>query len=176
MEPVEGPGALTHQVVAAVRQQPQDDRVVLEADLAKARGPNGGHGDRDGVVGVALAAVAGRQQPHPGGQLGGHVNDRFTLADQLLGEPAAKAAGAFHRPAPLGPALGPATQRTPARPGAGKSLLVNRFAALIQHGSGAAGLVGIDPDDHTHPATSLVDPILRQGGQPDLEQCSPLTY
>ena len=45
---------------------------------------------------------------------------------------------------------------------------------LVEHGSGAAGLVGIDPDDHTHPATSLVDPILSQGGQPDLEQCSPL--
>jgi hypothetical protein len=53
----------------------------------------GGQGDRDGVVGVALAAVAGRQQPHPGGQLGGRVEDWFTLADQLLGEGAAKAAG-----------------------------------------------------------------------------------
>ena len=67
MEPVEGPGALTHQVIAAVRQQPQDAGVVLDADLAKPPGPKGGHGDRDGVVGVALAAVAGRQQPHPGG-------------------------------------------------------------------------------------------------------------
>jgi hypothetical protein len=108
MEPVEGPGALTDQVVAAVRQQPQHGRVVVEADLAKAPGPKGGHGDRDGVVGVALAAVAGRQQPHPGGQLGGHVKDWFTLADQLLCEPAAKAAGALNGPAPLGPALGPA--------------------------------------------------------------------
>ena len=82
--------------------------MVLDADLAKPPGAKGGHGDRDGVVGVALAAVAGRQQPHPGGQLGGHVNDRFTLADQLLSQPAAKAAGALHRPAPLGPAHGPA--------------------------------------------------------------------
>jgi hypothetical protein len=108
MEPVEGPGALTHQVIAAVREQPQDIGVVLDADLAEAAGAMGGHGDRDGVVGVALAAVAGRQQPHPGGQLGGHVEDRFAVADQLLREPAAKAAGALHGPAPLGPALGPA--------------------------------------------------------------------
>jgi hypothetical protein len=83
--------------------------VVLEANLAKPFGPKGGHGDRHGVVGVALAAVAGRQQPHPGGQLGGHVEDRFPLADQLLGEPAAQAAGTLNGPAPLGPALGPAT-------------------------------------------------------------------
>jgi hypothetical protein len=111
MEPVEGPGALTDQVVAAVRQQPQDGRVVLEADLAKARGPKGGHRHRDRVVGIALAAVAGRQQPHPGGQLGRHVHHQLAVADQLLREPAAKAAGALHRPAALGPALGPATQR-----------------------------------------------------------------
>jgi hypothetical protein len=61
MEPIQGPGALTHQVIAAVRQQPQDAGVVLEADLAKPPGPVGGQGDRERVVGVALAAVAGRQ-------------------------------------------------------------------------------------------------------------------
>ena len=153
MEPIQGPGALTDQVVAAVREQPQHGRVVLEADLAELSGPMGGHRHRDGVVGVALAAVAGRQKPHPGGQLGRHVNDRFTVADQLLREGAAQAAGALHGPAPLGPAFGPAAQRPRTSPGGGEPLLGDQFAALVEHGSGAAGLVGIDPDGHGHAST-----------------------
>jgi hypothetical protein len=36
--------------------------------------------------------------------------------------------------------------------------LVDQLAALIEHGSGVAGLVGIDPDDYAHPATSPVNP------------------
>jgi hypothetical protein len=40
MQPAQGPGALGDQVVAAVRQQPEDHRVVLEGDRHRA---NAGH-------------------------------------------------------------------------------------------------------------------------------------
>jgi hypothetical protein len=37
--------------------------------------------------GIALAAVADRQHPHPGGGQGGrHVQDLFAVADQPLGQ------------------------------------------------------------------------------------------
>jgi hypothetical protein len=41
--------------------------------------------------------MADRQHPHPGGQLGRHVQDLFAVADQPLGQRPADAVGAFDR-------------------------------------------------------------------------------
>jgi hypothetical protein len=49
MQPAQGPGALGDQVVAAVRQQPEDHRVVLEGDRAQLPVVEGGRRDRAGV-------------------------------------------------------------------------------------------------------------------------------
>jgi hypothetical protein len=86
------------------------------------------------------------------GQLAKHVHYVLAVCGQLLGEHAAQAAGALHRPAPRGPALGPAAQRTQANPGGGEALLVNQVAALIQYGRSVAGLVG---------STAMITPIPR---------------
>jgi hypothetical protein len=107
MEPVDGLGAGGDQVLTPLGQQVQDHRLVLHADLAQPDSVAGGDGHRDRVVGVALAAVADRQHPHPGGQGGRHVQDLFAVADQPLGQRPADAVGALHRPTPVRPSCSP---------------------------------------------------------------------
>jgi hypothetical protein len=79
-------------------QQVQHHRLVLDADGPQPGGATGGDRDRDGVVGVGLAAVAGGQHPHPGSQLGRHVQHLLAVGDQPLGERPADAVRALDRP------------------------------------------------------------------------------
>jgi hypothetical protein len=58
MQPVDGLSAGGHQVLAALGQQVQHRCLVLNADLPQGGDTASGDGDRDRVVGVALAAVA----------------------------------------------------------------------------------------------------------------------
>jgi aminoglycoside phosphotransferase (APT) family kinase protein len=60
VQPVDGLGAHAHQILAAVGQQVQHHRLVLDADLAQLWSAAGGDRHRDRVVRVALAAMAGR--------------------------------------------------------------------------------------------------------------------
>jgi hypothetical protein len=96
-------GAFGHQVIAAVAEQAEDHRLVLEGDRAQPPVMDSGGGDRGGVGQVGLAGVASPQQPGPGGQLGGHVQDLLAGGDQQLRDAAAQAGSALHRPAPLRP-------------------------------------------------------------------------
>jgi hypothetical protein len=57
VEPVDGLGAGSDQVLAPLGQQMQHHRLVLDADMSQGRDTAGGDRHRDGVVGVALAAV-----------------------------------------------------------------------------------------------------------------------
>jgi hypothetical protein len=100
--------------------------------------------------GVALAAVADRQHPHPGGQLGRHVQDRFAVADQPLGVGSADAVGALDCPAALRPAPGPLAQGLVAVEGGRDVLLAEELAVLVEGGGGVGGLVGVDADHHRH--------------------------
>jgi hypothetical protein len=81
VQPVDGLGARGDQVLAALGQQVQHHRLVLHANLPQSDSVAGGDCHRDGIVGVALAAVADRQHPHPGSQLGRHVQDLLAVAD-----------------------------------------------------------------------------------------------
>src|SRR5258708_1842011 len=54
-------------------------------------------------AGVVLVRRAGRQQPHPGGQLGLHVEHELTRGHQLLGQEVADPAGALDPPGPPPP-------------------------------------------------------------------------
>jgi hypothetical protein len=58
MQPVDGLSAGGDQVLAALGQQVQHRCLVLNADLPQGGDTASGDGDRDRVVGVALAAVA----------------------------------------------------------------------------------------------------------------------
>jgi hypothetical protein len=56
---------------------------------------------------VGLAALTGVEHPHPRGQLRGHVEDRFAVGDQALGEVPADSAAALDCPDAVGePAAG----------------------------------------------------------------------
>ena len=65
--------------------------------------------------------------PDPGGELGGHVQDRLAVGDQPLGQGPARAVAAFHRPPAMLPPAGEARQAPiahitvgePGRPGQG---------------------------------------------------------
>jgi len=81
VQPVDGLGARGDQVLAALGQQVQHHRLVLDADLSQSSDALGGDRDRDRVVRVALAAVADRQHSDPGGQLGRHVHHLLAVGD-----------------------------------------------------------------------------------------------
>jgi hypothetical protein len=155
VEPVDGLGAHGDQVLAAVGQQVQHDRVVLDADLPQPRRTLGGDRDRDRIVGVGLAAVAGRQHPDPGGELGRHVHHPLAVSDQLLGHGSADPVGTLDRPAPLRPAPSPLEQALIAGTCGGEALLVQQLAVVVEGGGGMGGLVRVDPDRHWHPGTFL---------------------
>jgi hypothetical protein len=75
----------------------QHHRVALDADLAKLGRALSGDRDRDRIIGVGLTAVANRQHPHPGGQLGRHVHHLFLAGDQLLSQCPSDPMCALHR-------------------------------------------------------------------------------
>ncbi len=54
--------------------------------------------------------MSGVEQPGPRGQLGGHVYDGLIGGGQALRDAAAQAGGAFDRPLPARPLLGPGPQ------------------------------------------------------------------
>jgi hypothetical protein len=76
VEPVDGLGASADKVVAVLGQCPQRGDLLVDGDgMQFWRGP-GRDPDREGISLIALAAMAGGQQPHPARQLRGHVHHR----------------------------------------------------------------------------------------------------
>jgi hypothetical protein len=149
VQPAQGPGAFGDQVVAAVAEQSQDDGVVLEGDRSQLPVVDGGGRHRGGVGQVALAGAAGPEQPGPGGQLGRHIHNRLAGGDQQLGDAAAQPAGPLHRPAALGPLLGPDQQLGGGLTAGRQAQLAEQAAVRVQGGGGQGALVGVDADgDH----------------------------
>jgi hypothetical protein len=130
VQPVDGLGAGGHQVLAPLGQQVQHRRLVLHFVLPQPSSIAGGDRDRDRVVSVALAAVADRQDPHSGGQLGRHVKDLFAVADQPLGQRPTDAVGALPRPATVRPAHRPRAQLLVAAQGSRDALLAEQLEAM----------------------------------------------
>ena len=166
VQAAQGPGAFGDQVVAAVAQQPEDHRLVLQGDRAQPPVVDSGRGDRAGVGQVALAGAAGAQQPGPGRQLGRHVQDLLAGGDQQLGDAAAQAAGALHRPPSLRPGGRPGQQLPAGLAGGRQAQLAEQPAVGVEGGGGQRALVGVDPDgDHGWPFVAA-DRRFRDG-QPD---------
>ena len=84
--------------------------VAVGDDLPPGGRPQRRDRDRPGVMGVVLVRVPSLQQPHPGGQLGLHIQHVFPGGDQLPGQQAAQPGGALHRPGPLRPGRRPGHQ------------------------------------------------------------------
>jgi hypothetical protein len=174
VQPVDGLSARSDQVLASLGQQVQDCCLVLDADLAQGGNAASGDGDRDRIVRVALAAVADRQHPHPGGQLGRHVQDLFAVANQPLGQRPADAVGTLDRPTSLLPLSGPLAQQLVAVQGGGDALLAEQVAVLVQGGGGVGGLMGVDADHHRHAGTLLEAGRRHREGRPTLGHSRPL--
>jgi hypothetical protein len=162
-----------HQVLASLGQQVQHHRLVLHADLPQGQDAAGGDRDRDRISGVAPAAVADRQHPHPGGQLGWHVQDLLAVANQPLGQRPPEAVSALNRPTPVRPSCRPPTQGLVALNGGRNTLAVEQVAVLIQCGGGMGGPVGVDADRHRH-GGRLSRGRQAPGGQADFGQGRPL--
>jgi hypothetical protein len=145
-------GAFGDQVIAPVRQQPQDRGLVLEGDRSQPPMVDRGGRHRAGVGQVGLAGAAGPQQASPGRQLGWYIHDRLAGDDQQLGDGPAQAAGALDRPASFRPDRRPGQQLLGGLGRGRHAQLAEQLAVGVERGSGQGALVGIDPDgDHGWP-------------------------
>jgi hypothetical protein len=114
------------QVPVALGPQLEHRRVILGCHLPRSRRAQRRDRDRAGVVRVVLARPPGRQQPHPGAQLGLHIEHELAPRP-----PAAGRAGSPGRRHPRLPRSAPArTLPTPpaARPGPPKRVPAARPA------------------------------------------------
>ena len=103
-------GAHPAQVPVTLGPDLEHRGVIIPPGLPDLGGAQRGDRHRAGIVGIVLVHVPGRQQPHPGGQLGRHVQHPLTRGQQLPGQQMTQPAGAFHRPGPLGPRPRPLQQ------------------------------------------------------------------
>jgi len=107
VQPAGGLVAQTGQVAVALGRYLQHRRVIIGPDLPDAGRPQRGDRHRPGIVGIVFVNVTGRQQPHPGGQVGRHIQHPLTSGQQLLGHQMADALGALDCPGPLRPGRDP---------------------------------------------------------------------
>ena len=98
------------QVAVALGPHLQHRGVIIRPDLAPRRRAQRSDSHRPGVVRVVLVHRAGGQQPHPGPQLGLHVQHLLTGRQQLLGQQVTQAPGTLDGPGPLRPGRRPGQQ------------------------------------------------------------------
>jgi hypothetical protein len=126
VQPVHRGGAHRAELVAAVHQQPQRDRQLIDLHRPQTRGAQRDHSDRVRVGGISLAALPGGEHPDPRRQLRRHVHHRLPVRDQTLRQVPADALATLHRPDPIRPP-----------PPRIEQLLV-------------AGAIGLEPTRHQH--------------------------
>ena len=153
VQPVHGRDPQRDDLLAAVGQHPQDLGDVIRADRLKVTGAQPGHGHRERVGVVGLAAAATTQRADPGGQLGRHVEHRLALGDQPLRQPGTHPAGTLHRPDPVPVRAGERLHRPVAGPVIDEPLLGQHPLVGVDHHQRVARLVRIDPDHNSRPST-----------------------
>ncbi len=141
---VAGPG----QVPVPLGPDLQHRGVVLGGHRAPGRGAQRRDRHRQGIVRVVLVGVPGLQQPHPGGQLGRHIQHPLPGGDQLLGQQVAQPGGALHRPGPLRPRRRPRQQLLRLGRAGTHPQLAQRLLTRADRHRGMRALVRVDPDHH----------------------------
>ena len=149
VQPVHGRDPLADQLLAAVGQHLQDLGDVIRADWPQVTGAQAGHGHRERVGTVGLAAAATTERADPGGQLRGDVEHRLVFGDQPLGQPGTDTAGAFHRPGPLRERPRERLHRPVADAVVDEPLLGHHLLVGVDHHQRVARLVRVDPDDNS---------------------------
>lgn len=104
----------------AVGEHPERLKLAIGLQHAQPFGPHGDDRDRVRVQRVGLAVVAGVEQPDPGSEFGGDVDDVLASLKQPLGQRAAGTVGALDRPDPLRPGLRKGSHREVAGPVGGE--------------------------------------------------------
>jgi hypothetical protein len=152
VDPADDLGAGPARLIAAIHQQPQGDRRVVDLDLTQAGAAQPRHGHAVRVDRVGLACLPGVEHPHPRRQLGRHVHDGFAVGDQALGDVAADPGAALHRPHPVRePAAGREHRLVATSVGAVPALR-EYLLPLVDDLDRGRPLVRIHPDHHTaHP-------------------------
>ena len=101
MQPADDLGTGPAEPVAAVHEQPQRDGGVIDHHEAQTAAAQAGHSHAVGVDRVGFAALTGVEHPHPGGQLGRHVQHRLAVRDQALGDMPADPSATLDCPDPV---------------------------------------------------------------------------
>jgi hypothetical protein len=89
------------QLITPIRQRLQRHVLIVGTDHPQPTTVQGRSSDRHRVGLVGLGAMASRIHPDPGGQLGGHINNRLTRSHQTLGDATADTVRSLHRPDPV---------------------------------------------------------------------------
>ena len=148
LQPVHGRDPLIRQLVAVVDKHPQRLELAVGGKDAQVLGADRGDRDRVRVVGVGLAAVAGVEEPCPGCELGGDIDDAFTGFQQALRQWAAHAEAAFDCPRPVRPLVHVLPHRREAGLVGGEPARPQEVLSLVDDLDRGRQLVGIDPDDN----------------------------
>ena len=147
LEPVHGLDPPPAEGFAPVGQHPQGLELTVEGQDPQACGAHGDHRDGVRVVGVGLAVVPGVEEPDPGGELGGDVDDVLAGLEQPLCQRPAGAVGALDRPRPSRPRLDVRQHRRVPGPVGGEPALSELAFVVVDDLDRRRQLVGIDPDD-----------------------------
>nr|WP_211323173.1 hypothetical protein [Amycolatopsis palatopharyngis] len=146
MQPVDGLGAGSDQIVAVFHYRAQGgDGLVHYRGLQAGRG-HGGDADRYRVGVIVLATVAGRERTHAGGQFCWHINDIDVVGVQTRRKRSAESAGSFHAPRRVRPAAGEASQLPVAVPADRNPQRRQRLQLRVHRGRGPRRFVWIDRD------------------------------
>ena len=98
VEPTDNPGSLITNVHVALGQEAQDFSMVSSLDGTKHWRPQGGNGNRVGIVGVVLVGTIAGQHPDPRCQGGRNVEHVFALGHELLGQQIAQSTRRLNGP------------------------------------------------------------------------------
>ena len=103
MELADHPGVLLANSPTTVDQQAQQLQLLVIDNRSQPTHAHSDQRDRVGVSVIGLAALPGGEDPHPRRQLGGHIDHRLALGDELLGDMTSDAFTALDRPNPTRP-------------------------------------------------------------------------
>jgi len=158
LEPVDGLDTPAAQRFAPVGEHPRGFEFAVDLQDTQSLGSDRDDRDRVSIARVGLAVVAGVEQPHPGSELGRHVQDALTGLQEPLGQWSTGAVGALHCPDPLRPGLGVGSHRGVAGLIGGEPTRAQPLLVVIDDLDGGRQLVGIDPDDDVFHV--LLPPVL----------------
>jgi hypothetical protein len=175
VQPGHGLHTVSGQLIVAVGQEPQRGHLTVLGHRSQVRGPGGDQRDGVGIGGISLAALPGREHPHPRGQLGRHVDDSLPVSDQSLSQVPPDPGASLDRPHPLRPSRDGVPHRPVAIAAGGIPAAAQYPLPAVDYLDRRRRLMRVHPDDHTtHAALSVpVANADRREGNASLSRTDP---